>query len=109
MVLGGDLNKLNVGILATKLGFDALGNFQTRGNNILDNCLTNCPSLFHSCYAVDATVKTDHRCVVLPPVNKLKPVRMKHEFRDHREHRKLEFYRTTSIPRLLNLIILYYG
>ena len=26
-------------------------------------------------------------------VNKLKPVRTKHEFRDRREHRKLDFYR----------------
>ena len=93
VVLGGDLNKLNIDILATKLGFDALVNFPTRGNHILDNCLTNCPCLFQSCYAVDAIAKTDHRGVVLPPVNKLKPVRTKHEFRDRREHRKQDFYR----------------
>ena len=92
-MLGGHLNKLNIDILATKLGFDALVNFPTRGNHILDNCLTNCPCLFQSCYAVDAIAKTDHRGVVLPPVNKLKPVRTKHEFRDRREHRKLDFYR----------------
>ena len=123
VVLGGDLDKLNVDILATKLGFDALVNFPTRGNNILDNVLTNCPSLFHSCYAVDAALKTYHKGVVLPPVNKRKTVRMEQEFRDRSEHRKLELYgrmykwkigvmyylRTVATLRLLNLIILYYG
>ena len=79
VVLGGDLNKLNIDILATKLRFDASVNFPTRGNHILDNCLTNCQSLFQLCCALDAIAKTDHRGVVLPPVNKLKPVCMKHD------------------------------
>ena len=46
-----------------------------RGNVHLDNCLTNRPDLFNTCYPFIMSVKTDHTCFVVPAATKLKPIR----------------------------------
>ena len=46
-----------------------------RGNVHLDNCLTNRPDLFNTCYPFIMSVKTDHTCFVVPGATKLKPIR----------------------------------
>lgn len=85
------MNHLNLDSLSTLSGLAALVNFPTRGNSILDNCLTNRPELFNAPVPFKALIKTDHGGVILPPGNKLKPVRTKCSFRDFREHHKIQF------------------
>lgn len=91
ILCGGDLNRLNLEHLSTVSGLTALVDFPTRGDATLDNCLTNKPGLFQTPYPYKNLIKTDHISVILPPGNKLKPLRTKYQFRDYREHRKLEF------------------
>ena len=46
ILCGGDVNKLNSDQLSMLSGLAALVDFPTRGNSILDNCLTNKPELY---------------------------------------------------------------
>ena len=91
ILCGGDVNKLNLDQLSTLSGLAALVDFPTRGNSILDNCLTNKPKLYDQPFLFQALIKTDHGGVVLPPGKKFKPIRTKYSFRDYREHRKVHF------------------
>lgn len=88
---GGDLNQLDFYSLATLSGLVKLVDFLTRGGAVLDNCLTNKPELFQTPFPYQALIKTDHVGVILPPGNKLRPVRRKYSFRDFRELRKIKF------------------
>ena len=65
--------------------------FATRGTSILDNCLTNHPDVFNDPLRFKALKKTDDRGVILPPRNKIKPMRSKCCFRYFREHHKIKF------------------
>jgi len=91
IICGGDLNKLDILQLSSSTGLTALVKFPTRKQAILDQCLTNCPSLFGKCFPVDMIIKTDHKGVVLPAAIKLKPFRYKYYLRDKRAHRQLQF------------------
>ena len=46
VMIGGDLNNMNLGKLSALSGLTALVDFPTKGTSILDNCLTNNCSLF---------------------------------------------------------------
>mgnify|MGYP001794103665 FL=1 len=93
VVCGGDLNRLDLDKLSTLSGLKVLVDFPTRGDAILDNCLTNNETLFSKCYPIVAQMKTDHKGFILPAGVKLKPLRIKRTMRDYREHRKIAFHR----------------
>ena len=88
VLCGGDLNRLDLEKLSNLSGLKALVDFPTRGNSVLDNCLTNNEALFSRCYPIVAQMKTDHKGVILPAGVRLKPLRFSCTMRDYREHRK---------------------
>ena len=92
VMIGGDLNNINLDKLSALSGLTALVDFPTRGTSIPDNCLTNNCSLSSKCYPFDAQIKTDHRGVIVPAGAKLKPMRYKFTMHDYREHRKIAFH-----------------
>ena len=92
IVVGGDLNKLDLVKDEMLSGLKALLDFPTRGNSIPDNCLTNNSALFSKCYSFKAQIKTDHEGVMLPPGIKLKPLKYKYTMHDYREHRRIGFH-----------------
>ena len=92
VMIGGNLNNINLDKLSALSGLTALVDFPTRGTSILDNCPTNNCSLFSKCYPFDAQIKTDHRGVIVPAGAKLKPMRYKFTIHDYREHRKIAFH-----------------
>ena len=71
VMIGGDLNNINLDKLSALSGLTALVDFPTRGTSIPDNCLTNNCSLSSKCYPFDAQIKTDHRGVIVPASAKL--------------------------------------
>ena len=91
VLCGGDLNQIYLDCLSTSSGLVPIVNFHTRGTSILDNCLTNHPELFNDPLHFQRLIKTDHWGVILPPGNKIKPIRSKCCFRDFREHHKIKF------------------
>ena len=99
VLYGGDVNRLDLNSVVSALGLSALVDFPTRGQATLDNCLTK-PDLFNPPFSYKKLIKTDHTGVVLPPGRKLKPFCTKFQFRDCREHRKLQFaYKIQSCDR----------
>ena len=92
IVLGGDLNQMDMDQLQRLSGWNVLVDFPTRGDSHLDNCLTNRPDLFARCYPFHVSTKSDHRGVILPAGSKLRPVRRKVHIRDRRLHRKHDLY-----------------
>ena len=92
VLCGGDLNRLDLEKLSNLSGLKALVNFPTRGNSVLDNCLTNNEALFFRCYPIAAQMKTDHKGVILPAGVRLKLLRFSCTMRDYREHRKIMFH-----------------
>ena len=92
IVLGGDLNQMDMDQLQQLSGWNVLVDFPTRGDSHLDNCLTNRPDLFARCYPFHVSTKSDHRGVILPAGSKLRPVRRKVHIRDRRLHRKHDLY-----------------
>ena len=93
-VCGGDFNHLNLNRLSIMSGLKVLVDFPTRGQSILDNCLTNKESLFSKCYPIISQIKSDHKGVVLPAG--IKPVRCTYKVHDCREHRKIAFRKMLS-------------
>ena len=91
VLCGGDLNRVDLDCLSTSSGLVPMVNFTTRGTSILDNCLTNNPDLFNDRSRFKTLKKTDHWGAILPPRNKIKPIRSKWCFRYFREHHKIEF------------------
>ena len=89
IVCGSDLNHLDLSRLSIMSGLKVLVDFPTRGQSILDNCLTNKESLFNKCYAITSLMKSDSKGVVLPAGKKLKLVRCTYKVHDYREHRKI--------------------
>ena len=85
VLCGGDLNRLDLEKLSNLSGLKALVDFPTRGNSVLDNCLTNNEALFSRCYPIVAQMKTDHRGVILPAGVGLKPLRFSCKMRDYRK------------------------
>lgn len=69
--------------LSNLSGLKALVDFPTRGNSVLDNCLTNNEALFSRCYPIVAQMKTDHKGVILPAGVRLKPLRFSCIMRDY--------------------------
>jgi hypothetical protein len=66
VVCGGDFNQLDIEHLQTMIDITALVGFPTRKDSTLDNCLTNKPLLFGTCYSIGSSAKTDHKGVLLP-------------------------------------------
>ena len=91
ILCGRDLNRLDLDCLSTSSGLVPMVNFATRRTSILDNCLKNHPDLFNDPLRFKALKKTDHWGVILPPRNKIKPIRSKCCFRYFREHHKIKF------------------
>ena len=96
IVIGGDVNQLKISELCLMTGWEALVDFPTRGEAILDNVLTNRPDLFGKCVPYNISIKTDHTAVILPAGTKLKPVRTNVRIRDCRKHRKNHLYRALA-------------
>ena len=92
VLIGGDLNNINLHKLSAVIGLTALVFFPTRGTSILGNCLTNNCSSFSKSYPVTLLIKTDHRGVIVPAGAKLKPMRYKSTMHDYGEHRKIAFH-----------------
>ena len=78
--------------MSTLSGLKELVDFPTRGDSILDNCVTKNEAVFSKCYPVNAQIKTDHKACILPAGIKLKPLRFKQSLQDYREHRKIKFH-----------------
>ena len=83
IVLGGDLNQMDMDQLQQLSGWNVLVDFPTRGDSHC-NCLTNRPDLFARCYNVHVSTKSDHRGVILPAGSELRPVRRKVHIRNRR-------------------------
>ena len=96
VVWGGALNQLDLQHLEALSGWNSLVDFPTRGDSHPDNCLTNRPDLFERCYPIQILIKTDHKGVLLPAHNKLRPVRRKVTIRECRKHRKQPLYLALS-------------
>ena len=62
----------------------------------LDNCLSNRPDLIERYYPIQILIETDHKRVVMPARNKLRPVRRKVIIRDCRESLKKALYLALS-------------
>ncbi|XP_048578062.1 uncharacterized protein LOC116601437 [Nematostella vectensis] len=92
IVIGGDVNQLDVQELCMLTGWNALVTFPTRGDSYLDNVFTNRPDLFGECIPYNISIKTDHTAVILPAGKKLKPLRKTIKIRDCRKHRKEALY-----------------
>ena len=92
VMIGGNLNNINLDKLSALSGLTALVDFPKRGTSILDDYLTNNCGLFSKCYLFDAQIKTDHRGVIVPAGARLKPMRYKCTMHDYREHRKIAFH-----------------
>ena len=82
IVIGGDLNQLKISELCLMIGWEALVDFPTTGEAILDNVPTSRPDLFGKCVSYNISIKTDHKAVILPAGIKLKPVRTNVRIRD---------------------------
>ena len=54
VVCGGDLNRLDLEKLSSLSSLRALVDFPTRGDSILDKCLTNNEAFFSKCFSVIA-------------------------------------------------------
>ncbi|EDO46338.1 predicted protein [Nematostella vectensis] len=93
VVLGGDLNKLDLSEVNRQTGLIPLVDFPTRGDPKLDNCLTNAPHLFAKSYPTTAQIKTDHLGFIVPAAKKLKPIRTRLAFRDCRQQHKDALYK----------------
>ena len=65
----------------------------TRGQNILDIFLANCPHLWNPPKVFDGLVKTDHLALIVAPRVAAKPERKIVYFKDAREHRKFAMKR----------------
>lgn len=65
----------------------------TRGKGILDVFLTNCSHLWKPPIVIKGLVRSDHLTVMVSPRDAAKPDRKVINFRDVREHRKLEMSR----------------
>ena len=88
IVLGGDLNQMDMDELQQLSGWNVLVDFPTRGNSHIENCLTNRPDLFARCYSFYVSTKSDHRGAILPAGSNVRPVHRKFPIRDRRLHRK---------------------
>ncbi|EDO28025.1 predicted protein [Nematostella vectensis] len=93
VVLGGELNKLDLSEVNRQTGLIPLVDFPTGGDSKLDNCLTNAPHLFAKSYPTTAQTKTDHLGFIVPAAKKLKPIRTKLAFRDCRQQYKDALYK----------------
>src|SRR6218665_2347253 len=63
VVLGGDLNKLNISDLSARTGLIPLVHVPTRQNKIIDMLMVSPPAPYFIT-VINATVKTDHRAIV---------------------------------------------
>ena len=93
IIIGGDINKLNVTELITQHSLQQMVKSPTRGERILDVFLTNYPLLWRKPIVFNSLVRSDHRGVLIPPRITTKPVRKNVIFRDVREHRKVQMDR----------------
>ena len=93
IIIGGDINKLNVMELIVQHSLQQMVKLPTRGERVLDVFLTNYPLLWRKPIVFNSLVRSDHRGVLVPPRITTKSVRKNVLFRDVREHRKLQMDR----------------
>lgn len=77
VLLPGDFNKLCHRNLCRRFKLKSLVRAPTRGNNILDQILTNMDSLFEHTLHIPPLGKSDHQCLLIKPrcqQSKLKPI-----------------------------------
>ena len=77
VLLAGDFNKLCHRNLCRRFNLKSLVRAPTRGNNILDQILTNMDSLFEHTLHLPPLGKSDHQCLLIKPrcqQSKLKPI-----------------------------------
>ena len=67
IIIGGDFNSLNLGPVCLRLGLKRLVKVPTRGQNILDNILTNMSELYHDTHNLPPIGRSDHQCLLLTP------------------------------------------
>ena len=58
---GGDVNQLDLEELSNLSGLEALIDFPTSGELVLNNCITNNEALFSRCFPIVPQMKTDHK------------------------------------------------
>ena len=93
IIIAGDLNQLNLQNIMLHTDLSQMVKVPTRGNHTLDAFLTNTPWNFSKVTCAKSLVKTDHLGVfVHPKVKPPPPKRHLAEFRDVREHRKVQMF-----------------
>ena len=93
IIIAGDLNQLNLQNIMLHTDLSQMLKVPTRGNHTLDAFLTNTPWNFSKVTCAKSLVKTDHLGVfVHPKVKPPPPKRHLAEFRDVREHRKVQMF-----------------
>ena len=75
LVIAGDINQLNIKDLICQQNLKQMVRKATRGNNILDVFLTNCPHLWKDPTIFKSLVRSDHRAIVVTPKQPSKHVR----------------------------------
>ena len=66
VIIAGDFNSLNPCLLCHRLNSKRLVRAPTRGNNTLDQILTNMPDLYED------VQHSDHQCLLIKPITKPK-------------------------------------
>ena len=80
ILVAGDFNKLNLNHLCRRFNLRKLVKSPTRGNNILDQILTNMSDLYDKVLHLPPIGRSDHQCLLLAPKTrqKIPPVSRKH-------------------------------
>lgn len=67
IIIGGDFNSLNLRPICLRFGLKSLVKAPTRGQNILDNILTNMPELYYDAQHLPPIGRSDHQCLLITP------------------------------------------
>lgn len=67
IIIGGDFNSLNLHPICLRLDLKSLVKAPTRGQNTLDNILTNMPELYYDAQHLPPIGRSDHQCLLLTP------------------------------------------
>lgn len=76
ILLAGDCNQLDLNSLCRRFNLKTLVHGPTRGNNTLDQILTNMTSIYNVAVHLPPLGKSDHQCLLVKPKKqvKVKPI-----------------------------------
>ena len=105
IIIAGDFNKLNLRRLCNRFNLKKMVSTPTRGNNILDQILTNMADLYLPAKHLPPLGRSDHQCLLLSPlnVNKLPPTSKK--VRLHKPENKQTLSRTVALQNWDNVLM----